>query len=367
MTAAEDPQTAEEPAVELTVDLAAAADTSTLPYVSDGEEPPIAAEIRVEVEDFRVSEIPAYSPSGEGDHLFVRFEKRALDTVEAVRRIARALGVDARGAGWAGLKDRHAITEQWASFEHADAARLDAEIEGVTILESARHNNKLRTGHLHGNRFDLLLRGADPSGLDATRALLQELQTRGLPAYFGPQRFGREGRNLPDAARWLMQGGRAPQKRFRRKLLVSSLQSAIFNELLAERVREGTLGSVIEGDLLQKVDSGGLFVSEDRARDAERASAFEVSATGPMFGAKMRWPEGEALAREERALARWGLTRDALRRFKKAGSGTRRRYRFKLDDVQLDPVEHGLRLRFTLPAGAYATVVLREVLRREVR
>jgi len=350
------------------VDLEAAVNTAALPYATSEPSAPIAGEIRVEVEDFRVEEVPAYLPSGEGDHLFVRFEKRELDTPEAVRRIARTLGVDARNAGWAGLKDRRAVTQQWASFEHADAKGLDdASIDGVTILEHSRHTNKLRTGHLHGNRFDLLVRGAGPTSLDPAKQVLGELETRGLPAYFGPQRFGREGRNLGDAVRWLVQGGRTPQKRFRRKLLVSSLQSAIFNELLAERVRNGMLESVVEGDLLRKVESGGLFVSEDLEADRARAAEFEVSATGPMFGAKMRWPEGKALAREEEALEHWGLSRESLRAFKKAGSGTRRRYRFKVEGTEAEASEHGLRLRFTLPAGAYATVVLRELLRREVR
>ena len=127
-------------------------ESDSLPFLSS-EHAAIAGTIREHPEDFRVEEIPAYLPSGEGDHLFVRFEKRELTTRDAVRRIAGALGVSDRDAGCAGMKDRHAVTEQWASFLFGDAAKLEeAEIPGVRILEAARHGNKLRTGHLKGNR-----------------------------------------------------------------------------------------------------------------------------------------------------------------------------------------------------------------------
>jgi len=352
----------------MTFDPTAAADTAALPYATEPPSAPIEAEIRARPEDFRVEEIPAYDPSGEGDHLFVRFEKTSLNTPEAIKRIAIALDVDKRSAGWAGLKDRHAITEQWASFEHAKAERLvGAEIEGVRVLESARHNHKLRTGHLRGNRFTLLLRGATPEHVEPARQILDALTARGLPSYFGPQRFGRDGQNVTEAARWIVEGGRPPKPRFRRKLLVSAFQSALFNRLLADRIREGTLAAAIDGDLLQKVESGGLFVCEDPVTDTARAEAFELSATGPMFGAKMRWPEREALAREEAVLAEAGLERDDLRRFAKAGAGTRRPYRFAVLEPEVAAEPDGVRLRFTLPAGGYATTVLREIMRREVR
>ncbi len=349
------------------IDLRAAADTSALPFATD---PPRAvdAEIRAVPEDFVVHEVPAYAASGDGDHLYVRFEKRGLTTPDAVRRIAQALGTDARAAGFAGLKDKHAVTTQWASFERADAAGLDAvSIDDVRILEVSRHGNKLRTGHLAANRFDLLLRGASAADAPAVEAVLDALGRSGVPAYFGPQRFGHDGATLVDAGRWLVQGARPPRDRFRRKLLVSALQSAVFNHLLAERLREGLLDAAIEGDLLQKTETGGLFVCEDPSVDDPRAKAFEVSATGPMVGSKMRWPAGAALAREEAALEAFGLTREGLRAFGKAGSGTRRPYRFRLADAGVSPGPDGLRVAFTLPAGGYATVVLREILRREVR
>lgn len=329
-----------------------------------GADRPLAGRVRDRPEDFRVDEIPAYAPEGTGDHLFVRFEKVGLDTKQAVDRIARVLGVDPREAGFAGMKDRHAITRQWASFLFGDEAKLrGAHIEGVTVLETARHRHKLRTGHLRGNRFELFVRGATGERADEAKARLQTLARRGVPAYFGEQRFGRGGENLARARRWIIERGPAPHDRFARKLLVSTLQAAIFNELCAERVREGSIDGAIDGDLMRKEDTGGLFVSQAVDIDAERAARFEISATGPMVGATMRWPEGEARAREEAALARWNLRPEDLERFRAAGPGTRRPYRVKLGDPQLEIEPDGVRLLFTLPAGAYATVVLAELVR----
>ncbi len=334
-------------------------DPEELPTLIGGPAP-LRGRIRVLPEDFRVDEVPAYLPAGDGDHLFVRFEKVDLDTPEAVRRIARALDADPKQAGFAGLKDRRAVTTQWASFLFGDPARLEgASIEGVRVLEHARHGNKLRTGHLRGNRFDILVRTAEPGDHDRARESLEELERRGVPSYFGEQRFGHD--NLAAARRWILEGGPAPRDRWKRKLYVSALQSAIFNELLAERVRDGSMDGALDGDLMRKEESGGLFVCEDAAEDAVRAARFEISATGPMFGARMRWPERGARAREEAALARWGVTQRHLERVQKSGEGTRRPYRVRISEAKLEAVPEGTRLSFTLPSGAYATVVLREL------
>lgn len=315
----------------------------------------LAGAIRTTAADFRVDEIPAYEPCGEGEHLYVRFEKIDLDTREAVRRIARALGVNERDAGVAGMKDRRAITTQWASF--TSRATEVGSIDGVRVLEVSRHTNKLRTGHLRANAFDILVRGASHDAIEEVTERVAELERRGVPNYFGEQRFGRD--NLGAARRWLIEGGRAPRDRFERKLLVSTLQSSLFNELLAERVREGTLDGVVDGDLLRKEDTGGMFVGGPE--DGARAARFEVSATGPMFGAKMRWPEREAKRREEETLARAGVSIETLKQFEKSGAGTRRAYRVRLESPQVLPDPDGVRLCFTLPSGAYATVVLREL------
>ncbi len=335
-----------------------------LPRISEGLErlrarPPAAPE------DFRVDEIAAYAPSGAGGHCFVRFEKAGLTTPDAVRALARALDADPSAAGTAGLKDRHAVTTQWASFERVDPGRalaLGDALPGLRVLAAACHPHKLRTGHLHGNRFALRLPFAEPGDLERARAILARVERVGLPNYFGPQRFGAGGRNVARARRWLALGGPPPRARFERRLLVSALQAALFNAVAAERVRDGLLDRALPGDVLRKEDTGGLFSTTDLAEAERRVAAWEVSATGPMFGPEMRWPLEQALAREERALADAGLAREQLARFGKLGAGARRPLRVRPAAIALREATGSLELDVELPPGSYATVLLAELL-----
>src|SRR5262249_43071472 len=158
---------------------------------------------------FRVDEIPAYAASGSGEHLYVRVQKRELTTPELVRRLARAAGVDARDVGYAGLKDKHAVTSQWLSFPAQAAPPEGWELPpGVELLEVSRHGNKLRTGHLAGNRFSIALVGGGAGAAERARAIADALLARGLPNYFGAQRFGRGGANLELARSWLADGAK---------------------------------------------------------------------------------------------------------------------------------------------------------------
>lgn len=341
---------------------------ATLPFAVSSDIS-VGGALKARPEDFIVEEIPAYLPSGSGEHVYVRFEKCGLDTDEAIRRLARALEVDPRDAGTAGKKDRHAITRQWASFLGADEVRARAlDVEGVRVLEVARHGNKLRTGHLRGNRFELRLRGAPASDAEPAREVLAELARRGVPGYFGLQRFGRDAGNVAAARAWIVEGGPPPRAPWARKLLVSALQSELFNELCAERVADGSYGDVLEGDVVRKEESGGLFcpsTPEELADARARASQFLVSPTGPMFGISMRAAEGAVRAREEACLVRAGLDAEKLARFARAGEGTRRPYRFALDAPEVEADAEGIVLRFGLPAGAYATIVVRELRRTD--
>ena len=346
---------------------------------------PIASIFKARAEDFEVDELPAYLPNGAGEHLYVHFEKRGLDTEQAVRSIAQALGSPIRDAGWAGLKDKHAVTRQWASFLHRepkDASQPSTESSlatlaemqpGIRVLEVSRHNNKLRTGHLRGNRFVLRLRGVEASRVADLEQTMRWLCAHGAPQFYGVQRFGRGGDNIARAKAWIVDGGKAPFKPFERKLLVSALQSAVFNALLAGRVERDELSRILDGDLVRKEDSGGLFIADDVAEVQARADRLEVSATGPMLGAEMKWPEREAKAREEEAMRAFGLDQEKLERVKQAGAGTRRAYRVLLQegDVATEPADESVpsgseavvRISFTLPAGAYATEILRELTR----
>lgn len=338
----------------------------TLPFATP-DLPGSGGAVRRSPEDFRVDEVPAYLPCGTGPHLYLHVEKRGRTTRDALGTLARALGVPERDAGYAGLKDRDAVTTQWLSFPVAaepDPATLER--EGLRILEVSRHGNKLRPGHVHANRFAIAVRGGD---LGRARACADALARSGLPNFFGPQRFGVEGRNA-EVGRALLRGEatpearRAARDRFLRRLSISAFQSLLFNRWVAERMADGLLATAIPGDVLKKLDTGGLFTCEDPAADAPRVARFELSPAGPMFGHKLRAASGEALAREERILAAEGMTPADFVRGGGEAEGTRRPARIPVA-VALEPLEDGYLARFELPKGSYATVVLRELMKAE--
>lgn len=320
--------------------------------------------IRCVPEDFQVDEVPAYPPAGHGGHLFVRFEKRSLTTREAVALLAKALGVNPRDVGVAGQKDKHAITTQWASFERVTLeAALGVALPNLRVLEAAPHPHKLRTGHLRANRFVIVIREA--TELEHAHEVLRQLELDGVPNYYGEQRFGAGERNVSRAQAMLSGQSPMPRDRFERKMLMSALQSALFNEWLAQRVMDGLYAKPILGDLLRKEDSGGLFINQDNDEAARRMQAWEISATGPMFGATMRRPEAEADTREQAVFARSGLTHELLAAHAKLGEGTRRAARVRISQPLAEATTEGLRLSFELPSGAYATTVLREIMKNE--
>ena len=309
-----------------------------------------------------VEEIPAYLPAGEGEHAYLWIEKQNLTTLEAVGRLARVLGVDGRDVGYAGMKDRHATTRQWLSVLGVDTARAQsAAVDGVRILAAGRHKNKLRVGHLHGNRFEVVLVDLAAGDGETIAAGLRRLASEGVPNRYGHQRFGSTGANLAQGLALLRGTRREPDGR-RRKLLLSAVQSAVFNRVLELRAAEGGLLRVRGGDILQKVASGGQFVGADVATDQARVDAGEIVPTGPLPGSHVRSPEPGSPARllEERALADVGVGPSELAQVGRALPGARRPVVVKvtLSDTPVTALPGGLRLRFSLPAGSYATVVL---------
>ena len=319
--------------------------------------------IKASPEDFRVEEIPAYEPCGAGPHLWLRVEKRGRTTRDVTRDLARILGVPERDAGAAGLKDRNAVTVQWLSFPSPrtpEAASLAG--EGFQVVAVSRHGNKLRTGHLRGNRFTIAVQGGD---LERARAKAAALAARGLPNFFGAQRFGRDGRNA-EVGRAILRGTddpearRASRDRFLRRLSISAWQSLLFNRWLAERMADGLLARALVGDVMKKLDSGGIFPCEDPAADEPRVERFEISPAGPMFGHGLRPATGEAGEREARLLAADGVTAADLARGGGEAEGTRRAGRLPVT-VELEPAPDGYRAHFALPSGSYATVVMGEL------
>ncbi len=337
-----------------------------LPLVT-ADLPGSGGSIKASPEDFRVDEIPAYAPCGEGPHLWLLVEKRGRTTRDVVREAAKLLRVQERDVGVAGLKDRHAVTVQWLSFPVAkgpDPATLAG--EGWRVLTASRHGNKLRTGHSRGNRFGIVVRGGD---LDRARAAADALALRGLPNVFGAQRFGADGRNA-DLGRAILKGAgdpearRASRDRFLRRLSLSAWQSMLFNRWLGERMADGLFARAIPGDVMKKLDSGGIFSCDDPAVDQPRVDRFEISPAGPMFGHALKPAGGEAGEREARVLAADGLTAADLARGGGEAEGTRRAARIPVS-VALEPVDGGYRASFELPRGSYATVVMGELTRSE--
>jgi tRNA pseudouridine13 synthase len=335
-------------------------------------------------EDFVVEELPLYAPSGEGEHLYLRFTKRNLPTDAAVRAIARALGVDVRDVGVAGLKDKVGVTTQTISVPLGrDPSALEARaaslaLDGITIHEARRHTNKLRTGHLAGNRFTVVVRGLDEARIGEVVASFDRVSREGAPNAFGSQRFGRDRDNAERARAWLRGEWGGPRDGRQKRFLFSALQSAIFNDVLRRRIEDGTWLTPLEGDVLQKEDSGGLFLCADVQADRDRTTRGEVSPTGPMVGVKMRTPTGAPLALETEVTTGWLGEGFDLASVRHLGEGTRRPLRTLVSDLRVeiereDPRAQGeaqnegdvrreqgpgVRVYFVLPKGAYATTVL---------
>lgn len=324
---------------------------------------PASGRLRVAPEDFQVSEIPLLEPEGEGEHVWVLVRKRLQNTADVAVLLARCAGVPLRDVSYAGLKDRQALTEQWFSVHLPGCAAPDWSAigsPGVSVLQEARHGRKLRRGALRGNRFRILVRDlvADPVQL---RERLETIAAEGVPNYFGEQRFGRNGSNLRTAGR-LFSNPRMRLSRHQRGLVLSAARSHLFNAVLSRRVSEGSWNRALPGDAMQLQGSHSYFVAT--VVDAElqqRVAEHDVHPTGPLHGRGSAAVAAEALALETAVLAGYSDWRAGL---EAAGlKQERRALRLTLDDLEwAQPAADALCLEFSLPAGAYATSVLRELL-----
>lgn len=351
---------------------------SELPVMT-ADLPGISGTLKSRPEDFVVEEIPAYLPSGEGDHLYLWIEKTGVPADQLGRHLANALAIMPRDLGTAGMKDTHAVTRQFVSVPRHVEERLSAiDNDSIRLLSATPHRNKLKTGHLKGNRFVILLRDARGNSETGGDALLQaqviadRLRQTGVPNYFGSQRFGNKNSTLKLGLKLLTEARSSsdmpresakPNRRFLHRLALSAGQSWLFNQILAERLSEGLLHQLMLGDVMQVCTSGGLFDVRDMAVEQPRFDAHETVVTGPMFGPKMKPTLHEPAIREQRVLKAAGLTMDAFRRFGDLTDGTRRPMLVWLNDLQVTSTLDGLLFEFNLPSGAYATVVLREFMK----
>lgn len=334
------------------------------PPVAFPDLPPVGGRVGAEPEDFLVDEVPAYAASGKGEHQYVQVQKRLLTTPELVRRLGKACGVNERDVGYAGLKDKYAVTTQWLSLATKTVITPELPLgEGVKILAVTRHDNKLRTGHLLGNRFTITLVAVHENALERAQQIAAGLRTEGLPNYFGAQRFGHAGRNLPDALAWLARGGRG-RSRFEQKLFPSVVQSELFNRYLSARLALGAR-QLLLGEVVRLEGAGAMFRVDEVEKEQPRFAARDLHLTGPMIGPKMRPAAADALALEQRLTSELGLDEAMLGALGREAPGTRRDLFAPLPDLSIEAVtdraEPALRLSFTLPAGGYATEVLRQL------
>ncbi len=316
--------------------------------------------LKATAEDFLVDERLGFAADGGVAHVLLHVEKRERDTLAIARQLAQVAGVHPRDVGFAGLKDRLAVARQWFTVPSARSAAewADVEGDGFAVLSAAAHSRKLRRGALSGNAFTLVLREvvADPVELAAR---LEAVVTRGVPNYFGPQRFGREGSNLESIARWL-QGGRLPRGREGRAFVLSAARSLLFNAVLAERVSTGSWERLLEGECVNLDGRMSWFAAG--AIDAtlqERLARHDIHPTGPMAG-RGEGPTGAAAALEARLLEGFGELPARL-----AAEGleaARRPLRLRPAEFRADPGPGTLTLHLRLPPGAYATAVIREIL-----
>lgn len=329
----------------------------------------IGGSLKNTAEDFRVEELPVYTASGEGDHLFLWIEKRNVSAQFLVQTLARQLQVNPRDVGVAGMKDRCAVTRQFVSVPAECESRLSGfSFEGITILEVNRHERKLKTGHLKGNRFSILIRDSAEGAFQTALAIQAKIEESGFPNYYGTQRMGRQNETLRMGLK-LLRDERVPGKYFRNKslkrLALSAAQSCLFNGVLSDRVSDQLLHTVLPGDVMQVCETGGLFVVEDVALEHERFLSHETVITGPITGPKMKQPTDEVLDRELKILNEYSLDLSHFSRYKKLTSGARRPLLIWPEQFKIEETPDGILFEFTLPSGVYATMLLREFMKHE--
>lgn len=323
--------------------------------------------MRVEPEDFRVDERPLYLPCGEGEHLYIKVTKRLLSTPDLIRKISSTVGVKAQGIGTAGLKDARAVTTQMISLHGVTMDRLsrlkvDEQILAIEVL--GRHRNRLRPGHHAGNRFQLVIRDVDAGAKDVLPTVLEELSRRGVPNYFGPQRQGKSGENYQVGAALLTDSAkREKMSRAKRMWYLNTFQSYLFNRILALRLDR--IDRILVGDWAMKMDNGACFLVEDAHKEQGRVDRFEISPTGVLFGSRVSWASGEPGEIERRVVEDSGSTREGLVDAAKACGFRGERRSFRIPLAELDWTLNGsvLTLSFFLLPGAYATSVLRELMK----
>ena len=324
--------------------------------------PKQTALLKAECADFVVKEQLGYDMSGDGEFVAVKVRKTDCNTLFVGEQLAKFAGISARNMSYAGLKDRKAVTEQWFSLQMPGQPTPDFSqfsLEGVEILDVTRHQRKIRIGSLQGNHFEILLRNAEET--DELKERLDFLAKNGFPNYFTEQRFGRDGNNLTQALRWA-NGEIKVKDRHKRSFYLSAARSEIFNLIVSKRMELNLAQQILVGDVLQLNGSHSWFVvdeSEDLAQLQQRLAQQDVLLTVPLIGEEEKSAvdfENEIFAQHQ---ALFALMRQE--RMKAA----RRPILMQPQQFQWQFEPNGLRLQFDLPAGSYATALIRELVNIE--
>ncbi|GKT12790.1 MAG: tRNA pseudouridine13 synthase [Thiomicrorhabdus sp.] len=373
-----------------TADQSNPADLTQLNYALG--KPDITGVYKVVAEDFIVEEQIAYELSGEGEHLWCWVEKRGENTDWVLQQLAKWAGVSPSKVGIAGQKDRHAVTRQWFSIQLPgliNPQESDFKVANVAILKTIRHQRKLQTGGLSGNRFTLNIRNLS-GGEDLIQVLqkrLTSIKTHGVPNYFGEQRFGIHGRNIKQGIKFLA-GGLAKVKRNQKSMYLSAIRSWMFNELLSKRLALHNWNKLVKGDVLQLEGSNKWFLEDASTDLSSRVAQLDLHPTGALYGKGELPTEGSALAIEKEiaglyqawitGLECYGVNQDrrALRVLpvdfewqwlasESGVSDTLSEAFNKIDRVEGWQDRPVLKLSFSLRSGSYATMVMRELLAGE--
>ena len=334
-----------------------------------GEAPAVNAQLKAEPEDFIVEEVLGFSPSGEGEHLYIHVKAIDYNTEFLVSHIARGLGVSKKSVVYSGLKDRYAVASQWFSVHLPGNAHVDLspiENEHITVLEAARNLKKLRRGAHKGNRFTIRLKNmaVDGGQQDAINTRIERIQKEGFPNYFGPQRFGRHENNIASAMR-SVESGKSPKKRFQRSMTFSTLRSLLFNISLSERIADGTWKNALEGDVFALSGTESFFVpdnsvSEEKDGVTKRLASGDIAVAGVLYGDGELPQSGVAAERLLATFAPYSSILNFLVSQRVAMSV--RPYSVLPKDLSYEwEGSDVLRLSFFLPKGVFATSLLREL------
>ncbi|OOF58024.1 tRNA pseudouridine(13) synthase TruD [Rodentibacter myodis] len=329
-----------------------------LPYLALKTPPKSTALLKQECADFIVKEVLGYEMSGEGEFVALKVRKTGCNTLFVGEKLAKFAGVSERNMGYAGLKDRQAVTEQWFCLQMPGQETPDFsqfELEGVEILAVTRHHRKIRTGSLQGNHFEILLRGAIET--DELKVRLDFVKKFGFPNYFTEQRFGRDGHNLTQALRWA-KGEIKVKDRKKRSFYLSAARSEIFNLVVAARIEQNMAMQVFPNDIVQLSGSHSWFKAdetEDLAALQMRLEQGDILLTAPLIGEENL----TASAIENTIVAQHDVFVPLMKQEKMKAA--RRPLLMQAQYFHWQFTEQGLKLHFYLPAGSYATALVREL------